>query len=66
MSDEIDKKNIDPTDKLEICIQALKEISKWDQDHQNDTVAKGLLLMQWRGCIGIANSALYKIGIEIE
>lgn len=37
---------------------ALREIATWSQELQDRTVANGMELAQWRGCVAIAKAAL--------
>ncbi len=47
--------------------KALREISIWSQDLQDRTVNAGvdMVLLEWRGCIAIASTALATTGKEV-
>lgn len=51
-------------DKLDIAIAALKDISIWSQSLQDMTNTYGAGIAMWRGCVGVANMALKKLGIK--
>lgn len=37
---------------------ALEHIAQWSQELQDDAIARGLVLVQWRGCVAYATAAL--------
>lgn len=45
---------------------ALEHIAQWSQELQDDAVANGLVLSQWRGCVAYATAALTALPQQVK